>query len=122
MAAAPRTPSTWGSPTCRATGSRASPTEPGWDVARIGRAWGELMKRLGYTQFVASGGDWGGILVDVMASGTDAPPELIGIHSTFPGVFPDAIAQAIVTHGEMPSDLSAAERRAIDSLTTAFTY
>src|SRR3954454_16695312 len=71
-------------------GFTAKPTEPGWDAARIGRAWVELMKRLGYTQFVAAGGDWGGIIVDVMAAGPDAPAELIGIHSTFPGVFPAA--------------------------------
>src|SRR5215210_7697887 len=69
-------------------GFTGKPTEPGWDVARIGRAWVELMKRIGYTQFVAAGGDWGGILVDVMAAGPNPPAELIGIHSTFPGVFP----------------------------------
>ena len=103
-------------------GFSGKPTEPGWDVARIGRAWVELMKRLGYTQFVAAGGDWGGILVDVMAAGPDAPAELIGIHSTFPGVFPDAIEKAIQTHGELPSDLSAAERRAVETLTSAYGY
>jgi pimeloyl-ACP methyl ester carboxylesterase len=98
------------------------PTETGWDVHHIGRAWVELMKRLGYTQFVAAGGDWGGILVDVMAAGPDAPAELIGISSTFPGVFPAAIEQAIQTHGELPSDLSPDERRAVDTLTTAYGY
>jgi Epoxide hydrolase N terminus len=65
-------------------GFSGKPTETGWGAARIGRAWVELMKRLGYTQFVAAGGDWGGIVVDVMAGGRDAPAELIGIHSTFP--------------------------------------
>src|SRR3954463_1339881 len=74
-------------------GFSGKPTEAGWNAHRIGRAWVELMKRLGYTQFVAAGGDWGGILVDVMAAG-DAPGELIGIHSTFPGVFPAAIETA----------------------------
>ena len=103
-------------------GFSGKPTEPGWDVARIGRAWVELMKRLGYTQFVASGGDWGGILVDVMAAGPDAPAELIGIHTTIPGVFPAAIEQAIATGGELPSDLSAAERRAVESLASVFGY
>jgi pimeloyl-ACP methyl ester carboxylesterase len=72
-------------------GFSGKPTEPGWNVDRIGRAWVELMKRLGYERFVAAGGDWGGILVDVMAAGPDTAPELIGIHSTFPGVFPDAV-------------------------------
>ena len=103
-------------------GFSGKPTEPGWDVARIGRAWVELMKRLGYTQFVASGGDWGGILVDVMAAGPDAPAELIGIHTTIPGVFPASIEQAIATGGELPSDLSAAERRAVESLASVFGY
>src|ERR687892_2468506 len=103
-------------------GFSGKPTETGWNVGRIGRAWVELMKRLGYTQFVAAGGDWGGILVDVMAAGPDAPAELIGIHSTFPGVFPAAIEKAIQTHGELPSDLSAAERRAVETLASAYGY
>jgi len=103
-------------------GFSGKPSEPGWDAARIARAWVELMKRLGYEQFVASGGDWGGIVVDVMAAGPDAPAELIGIHSTFPGVFPAAIEKAIQTHGELPSDLSAAERRAVETLTAAYGY
>src|SRR3954465_10951638 len=72
-------------------GFSGKPAEPGWNVTRIGRAWVELMKRLGYTQFVAAGGDWGAILVDVMAAGPDAPAELIGIHPPFPGVFPAAV-------------------------------
>ena len=108
-------------------GFSGKPTETGWGPARIGRAWGELMKRLGYTQFVASGGDWGGILVDVMgrdASSLPEPasPELLGIHSTFPAVFPAAIEKAIQTGGELPSDLSAAERRAVETLASAYGY
>src|ERR671915_293651 len=86
-------------------GFSGKPTTTGWGPIRIGRAWVELMKRLGYTQFAAAGGDWGGVVVDVMAAGPDAPAELIGIHSTFPGVFPAAIEKAIQTHGELPSDL-----------------
>ena len=54
-------------------GFSGKPTETGWDAARIGRAWVELMKRLGYERFVAAGGDWGGILVDVMAAGPRRP-------------------------------------------------
>jgi pimeloyl-ACP methyl ester carboxylesterase len=103
-----------------AYGFSGKPSEPGWDVARIGRAWVELMKRLGYTRFVAAGGDWGGILVDVMAA--DAPAELIGIHTTVPGVFPAAIEKAIGTGGELPSDLSAAERRAVETLASVYKY
>jgi pimeloyl-ACP methyl ester carboxylesterase len=108
-------------------GFSGKPTETGWGPERIGRAWVELMKRLGYTQFVASGGDWGGIVVDVM--GRDAPsppepasPELVGIHLTFPAVFPAAIEKAIQTRGELPSDLSAAERRAVETLASAYGY
>src|SRR4051812_48252376 len=74
-------------------GFTGKPTTTGWNPERIGRAWVELMKRLGYTQFVAAGGDWGGIVVDVMAA-APAPPELIGIHSTFAGVFPAEIESA----------------------------
>jgi pimeloyl-ACP methyl ester carboxylesterase len=103
-------------------GFSGKPIEAGWDVARIGRAWVELMKRLGYERFVAAGGDWGGILVDVMAAGPDAPEELIGIHTTVPGVFPAAIEKAIGTGGELPSDLSAAERRAVESLASVYQY
>jgi len=108
-------------------GFSGKPTTTGWGPERIGRAWVELMKRLGYTQFVAAGGDWGGIVVDVM--GRDAPsppepasPELLGIHSTFPAVFPAAIEKAIQTGGELPSDLSAAERRAVETLASAYGY
>ena len=103
-------------------GFSGKPTEAGWDVPRIGRAWVELMKRLGYTQFVAAGGDWGGILVDVMAAGPDAPAELIGIHTTFAGVVPAAIEQAIATGAAPPSDLSDDERRTYEMLAGAYGY
>jgi pimeloyl-ACP methyl ester carboxylesterase len=102
-------------------GFSGKPTKTGWDAHHIASAWVELMKRLGYERFVAAGGDWGGIVVDVMAAG-DAPAELIGIHSTFPGVFPATIETAIQTHGELPSDLSADERRAVETLTSAYGY
>jgi pimeloyl-ACP methyl ester carboxylesterase len=102
-------------------GFSGKPTTTGWDPIHIARAWVELMKRLGYTQFVAAGGDWGGIVVDVMAA-EPAPPELIGIHSTFAGVFPAEIENAIATHGELPPDLSADERLAVDRLAAAYQY
>ena len=60
-------------------GFSGKPSTTGWDAARIARAWTELMKRLGYTRFVAQGGDWGGLVVDQM--GAQAPPELLGIHT-----------------------------------------
>ena len=68
------------------------------------------MKRLGYTKFVARGGDWGGIITDLM--GAQAAPELLGIHTNFPGIFPPDIDKAIRTGGPLPSDLSDEERRA----------
>jgi pimeloyl-ACP methyl ester carboxylesterase len=106
-------------------GFSGKPTTTGWDPARIGRAWVTLMKRLGYGKFVASGGDWGGVVMEVMAGGRDAPaspapPELLGIHTNFPGVVPPEIDKAIQTGGALPSNLSAEERRATEQL--AFLY
>ena len=104
-------------------GFSGKPTEPGWDPVRIGRAWVALMKRLGYERFVAAGGDYGAIVVDYMAGGRDAPaspepapPELLGIHTNFPGVFPPDVDKAIQTGGALPSDLSAGEQCAIAQL------
>ena len=73
-------------------GFSGKPTTSGWDPAHIARAWAVLMKRLGYTKFVAQGGDWGAIIVDVMA--TQGHPELLGIHSNMPGVFSAEIDKA----------------------------
>jgi pimeloyl-ACP methyl ester carboxylesterase len=104
-------------------GFSGKPTTTGWGPIRIAGAWVELMKRLGYAQFVAAGGDWGGVVVEVMAGGRDAPasaepapPELLGIHTNFPGVVPPEIDKAIQTGGPLPSDLSDDERRATEQL------
>ena len=84
----------------------------------MARAWVELMKRIGYSRFAAQGGDWGGVVVNVMAQ--QAPPELIGIHTNFPGIVPPDVARAL-QHGEPgPAGLSADERRAYESI--AFFY
>ena len=95
-------------------GFSGKPTATGWDSARIARAWVALMKRLGYTKFVAQGGDWGAIVTDVMA--TQAPPELLGIHSNMPGVIPPDIDKAAQSGAPTPSGLSADETRAYERL------
>ncbi len=73
-------------------GFSGKPSTTGWDPAQIARAWVVLMKRLGYTKFVAQGGDWGAIITDLMA--TQGHPELIGIHSNMPGVLSADIDKA----------------------------
>jgi pimeloyl-ACP methyl ester carboxylesterase len=95
-------------------GFSGKPTTIGWDPVRIARAWVELMKRLGYTKFVAQGGDWGAIIVDMM--GVQAPPELIGIHTNMAGAVPSNISKEVQTGGPMPPDLSAEERHAFEQL------
>jgi pimeloyl-ACP methyl ester carboxylesterase len=95
-------------------GFSGKPTTTGWDPAHIARAWVVLMKRLGYTRFVAQGGDWGALIVDQMAA--QAPPELLGIHTNLPFAVPPDIARAAQAGAPPPSDLSAEERRAYDQL------
>jgi len=95
-------------------GYSGKPTTTGWDVAHIARAWVVLMKRLGYTQFVAQGGDWGAVVVDQM--GVQAAPELLGIHTNMPGIFPVEIDQAAFSGAPAPAGLSADEKIAYDRL------
>ncbi|MEG0772580.1 epoxide hydrolase family protein [Clostridium sp.] len=95
-------------------GFSGKPTTTGWDPVRIARAWTELMNRLGYTKYVAQGGDWGAIITDLMA--VQAPPGLVAIHSNMPGVFPPDIDKAIQCGLPMPSGLSAEEKRAYQQL------
>ena len=95
-------------------GYSGKPSTTGWDPAHIARAWVVLMKRLGYTKFVAQGGDWGAIIVDVM--GAQGHPELLGIHTNMPGVFSSDIDAAAASGAPAPSDLSADEKLAYDSL------
>jgi pimeloyl-ACP methyl ester carboxylesterase len=99
-------------------GFSGKPTSTGWDPQRIARAWVVLMKRLGYTRFVAEGGDWGGMVADVM--GTQAPPELMGIHVTWPFTVPPDIDKAAQGGNPPPASLSADERHAYEQL--AFFY
>ena len=93
-------------------GFSGKPTGTGWGPERIARAWTVLMKRLGYTRFVAQGGDWGAIVVDMM--GVQAPPELLGIHTNMPGIFPADIDGAAFSGAPAPSGLSADEKIAYE--------
>ena len=96
-------------------GFSGKPTNTGWDAVRIARAWIVLMKRLGYTEFVAQGGDWGAVITDLMAA--EAPPELLGIHTNMPGVVPAEVTSAALLAGQPPpADLPADERRAWEQL------
>ena len=95
-------------------GFSGKPKTAGWDPARIARAWVVLMKRLGYTRFVAQGGDWGNAITEQMA--LLAPPELLGIHTNMAATVPNDIAKALQPGGSRPSNLSAEERIAYDQL------
>jgi pimeloyl-ACP methyl ester carboxylesterase len=95
-------------------GFSGKPTTTGWDPAHIARAWVVLMKRLGYRQFVAQGGDWGAVIVDMM--GLQAPPELLGIHTNMPGIFPADIDGAAFSGAPAPSGLSTDEKLAYERL------
>jgi pimeloyl-ACP methyl ester carboxylesterase len=95
-------------------GFSGKPTETGWGPERIARAWNVLMERLGYTRYVAQGGDWGAIVVDQM--GVQAPPGLRGIHTNMPCVVPAAIDGAALAGAPAPASLSADEKHAYEQL------
>jgi pimeloyl-ACP methyl ester carboxylesterase len=99
-------------------GFSGKPTATGWDAVRIARAWIVLMKRLGYTRYVAQGGDWGALVTDQI--GVQAPPELLGIHNSMPGAVPADVNGAALADAPAPSGLSADEKGAYEQL--AFFY
>ena len=95
-------------------GYSGKPTETGWGPDRIARAWAELMNRLGYDRYVAQGGDWGAVVVDLM--GVHAPKGLLAIHTNMPGIFPADIDGAAFSGAPAPSGLSADEKLAYERL------
>jgi pimeloyl-ACP methyl ester carboxylesterase len=99
-------------------GFSGKPTSTGWGPERMARAWARLMSRLGYTRYVAQGGDWGAFVVDYM--GLQTPEGLIAIHTNYPGSVPADVYTALLAGDPPPSGLSAEERRAYEQLDTTF--
>jgi pimeloyl-ACP methyl ester carboxylesterase len=99
-------------------GFSGRPTTTGWDPVRIARAWGVLMKRIGYMRYVAQGGNWGSPVSNEMAK--LAPPELLGIHVNLPGVVPPEIIKVLQCGEPPPAGLSADEEHAFRQLELSF--
>lgn len=98
-------------------GFSGKPAGPGWGPERIARAWAELMTRLGYTRYVAQGGDWGSPVSSAMAR--QAPAGLLGIHINLPAVVPPEVAAALAAGGPAPAALTAEERATFDQLSAS---
>lgn len=88
-------------------GFSGKPTERGWDPERIAKAWDVLMKRIGYTKYVAQGGDWGAAIVNAMAR--QAPAGLLGIHNNLPATIPAEVSSAIASSSAAPAGLTEKE-------------
>jgi pimeloyl-ACP methyl ester carboxylesterase len=95
-------------------GFSGKPTAPGWTPVTIARAWATLMQRLGYTRYVAQGGDWGNAVSEVMA--LQQPPGLLGIHTNMAATVPADVSKALSVGGPPPTGLSADEKHAWDQL------
>src|SRR5579871_6013876 len=96
-------------------GFSGKPKAPGWTPVSIARAWATLMQRLGYTKYVAQGGDTGNAVSEVM--GLQRPPGLLGIHTNMAATVPANISKALASHQGPPTDLTGEERKAWDQLT-----
>ena len=101
-------------------GFSGKPSTAGWGPERIARSWTVLMKRLGYTKYVAQGGDWGALITQLM--GVQAAPGLLGIHTNMPGAVPPDIDKSALAGAPAPSGLSADERHAYDQLVFFYTH
>ncbi|MBD2068200.1 alpha/beta fold hydrolase [Leptolyngbya sp. FACHB-671] len=99
-------------------GFSGKPTTTGWGPERMGQAWDVLMKRLGYTRYVAQGGDWGAFVVDQM--GLQAPAGLLAIHTNMPATVPEDVDRALLAGSPAPSGLSSDEQRAYEQLVRTF--
>jgi pimeloyl-ACP methyl ester carboxylesterase len=97
-------------------GFSGKPTTTGWDPDHIARAWAELMKRLGYTHYVAQGGDWGAPISTAMAR--QAPAGLLGVHVNLPATIPPEVGTVLAAGGPAPAGLSDQERAAFEALDT----
>jgi pimeloyl-ACP methyl ester carboxylesterase len=95
-------------------GFSGKPTAPGWNPISIARTWATLMQRLGYSQYVAQGGDWGNAVSEVMA--LQQPPGLLGIHTNMAATVPADVSKALSAGGQAPAGLSSEERHAWDQL------
>jgi pimeloyl-ACP methyl ester carboxylesterase len=95
-------------------GFSAKPTKPGWNPVSIAKAWATLMQRLGYTKYVAQGGDWGNAISEVMA--LQQPPGLLGIHTNMAATVPPDVSKALAIGGPPPTGLSPEEKHAWDQL------
>src|SRR6201995_5175986 len=95
-------------------GFSGKPTKPGWNPVTIAKAWATLMQRLGYTKYVAQGGDWGNAISEVMA--LQQPPGLLGIHTNMAATVPPDISRALAFHQPPPGNLTAEERNAWNQL------
>jgi pimeloyl-ACP methyl ester carboxylesterase len=99
-------------------GFSGKPTGTGWGPERMAKAWDVLMKRLGYTRYVAQGGDWGAFVVDQM--GLQQPDGLLAIHTNMPATVPADVDKALLAGSPAPAGLSDEEKRAYGQLVRTF--